>query len=109
LVRVRRAASLSILLLCGLCYARTRQTAGASFSIDLDKPFADVVNVVNEVARTASIKGTFEYRDQEQLDGAQFQEKPQLFPPWSEPGKVFVQGSHQSLSHIAGPIFVSDL
>lgn len=92
------AVFLSILLLCGLCYSRARETAAASFSIDLDKPFTEVLDAVGEVAHSASIKGTFEYRDQEQLDGAQFAEKSQLFPPWSGPGKVFYKVRSKALS-----------
>src|ERR1700693_321049 len=92
------AASLSILLLCGLGFSRTRETGVASFSIDLDKPFAEVVNVVGEVARSGSIKGTFEYKGDEQLDGAKLEEKSQLFPAWSEPGKVFFKVRTKALS-----------
>jgi hypothetical protein len=91
-------AFLSILFLCGLCFSRTRETNGASFSIDLDKPFAEVVSAVGEVAHSGSIKGTFEYRDEEQLNGAQFAEKSQLFPAWSEPGKVFFKVRNKTLS-----------
>jgi hypothetical protein len=92
------AASLSILFLCGPCLSWTRETGGASFSIDLDKPFAEVVSAVGEVAHSGSIKGTFEYRDEEQLNGAQFEEKSQLFPAWSEPGKVFFKVRNKALS-----------
>jgi hypothetical protein len=97
-LRFSCAAFLLILFLCGLCFSRTRETGGASFSIDLDKPFAEVVSAVGEVARSGSIKGTFEYRDEEQLNGAQFAEKSQLFPAWSEPGKVFFKVRNKTLS-----------
>jgi hypothetical protein len=81
--RLACTTCLLILFLCGLCYSRSRDTAGASFSIDLDKPFAEVLSAVSDVAHSGSIKGTFEYRDEEQLNGAQFEEKSQLFPAWS--------------------------
>jgi hypothetical protein len=97
-LRRGRFASLSILLLCSLGYSRTRETGGASFSIDLDKPFAEVVSAVGEVAHSGSIKGTFEYRDEEQLNNAQFQEKSQLFPAWTDPGKVFFKVRTKALS-----------
>ncbi len=92
------AAFLSILFLGGLCFSRARETGGASFSIDLDKPFAEVVSAVGDVAHSGSIKGTFEYRDEEQLNGAQFEEKSQLFPAWSQPGKVFFKVRKKTLS-----------
>jgi SH3 domain-containing protein len=97
---LRRACAtcLSILFLCGLCSPRSRDTAGASFSIDLDKPFADVLSAVSDVAHSGSIKGTFEYRDEEQLNGAQFEEKSQLFPVWSGPGKVLYKLRAKTLS-----------
>jgi hypothetical protein len=97
-LRFSCAAFLLILFLCGLCFSRTRETASASFSIDLDKPFAEVVSAVDEVAHSGSIKGTFEYRDEEQLNGAQFAEKSQLFPAWSEPGTVFFKVRNKTLS-----------
>src|ERR1700741_1629805 len=99
-IGLRRACAtcLSILFLCGPCYSRARDTAGASFSIDLDKPFADVLSAVSDVAHSGSIKGTFEYRDEEQLNGAQFEEKSQLFPAWSGPGNVLYKVRAKTLS-----------
>jgi hypothetical protein len=91
-------ASFLLVLLGGFGFSRTRETGAASFSIDLDKPFGEVVATVDEVARSGSIKGTFEYRGDEQLTGAQFQEKSQLFAPWTEPGKVFFKVRTKALS-----------
>jgi hypothetical protein len=96
--RLVSATCLSILFFGGLGYTRSRDTAGASFSIDLDKPFAEVLSVVSDVAHSGSIKGTFEYRDEEQLNGAQFEEKSQLFPAWSGPGKVLYKIRAKTLS-----------
>ena len=92
------AACLFICGLCALGFARSKETGAASFSIDLDKPFSEVVPIVDEVARSGSIKGTFEYRGDEQLTGAQFSEKSQLFPAWTEPGKVFYKIRAKALS-----------
>jgi hypothetical protein len=91
-------ASLLILFLCAPCFSRSRDTGGASFSIDLDSPFDDVVTAVSDVAHSASIKGTFEYRDEEQLNGAQFAEKSSLFPAWTGSGKVFFKVRSKALS-----------
>ena len=79
-------------------FTRTRDTGAASFSIDLDKPFNQVLAIVDEIARSGSIKGTFEYRGDEQLGGAQFAEKSSLFPAWTEPGKVFYKIRTKALS-----------
>jgi Bacterial SH3 domain len=91
-------APLSILFLCALSFSRDRETGSASFSIDLDSPFSDVVIVVSDVAHSGSIKGTFEYRDEQQLNGAQFVEKSQLFPAWTGSGKVFYKVRTRALS-----------
>ncbi len=92
------AACLLICALCVLGFARSKETGAASFSIDLDKPYSEVVPIVDEVARSGSIKGTFEYRGDEQLTGAQFSDKSPLFPAWTEPGKVFYKIRSKALS-----------
>ena len=97
-VRGACMASLLILSLCGPCFSRSRDTGGASFSIDLDSPFDEVVTIVSDVAHSPSIKGTFEYRDEEQLNGAQFSEKSSLFPAWTGSGKVFFKIRSKALS-----------
>ena len=53
---------------------------------------------MDEVARSGSIKGTFEYRGEDRLTNAQFSEKSQLFPAWTEPGKVFYKVRAKALS-----------
>ena len=75
-----------------------RETGAASFSIDLDKPYADVLAVVSDVAHQSTIKGTFEYRGEDSLDKAEFQESSRLFPPWTETGKVFYKVRAKALS-----------
>jgi hypothetical protein len=87
----------ALLLPYAAAFSRDRNPI-ASFSIDLDKPFPEILEIVDEVAHAASIKGTFEYLGDEQLSGAQFQEKSQLFPPWTEPGKVFYKVRTKVLS-----------
>lgn len=91
-------ACLLVLFLSIGSFCRTRDTGAASFSIDLDKPFNEVLAIVDEVARSGSIKGTFEYRGDEQLGGAQFAEKSSLFSAWTEPGKVFYKIRTKALS-----------
>lgn len=93
-----RTACFLILLLCVSAYSRTRETGAASFSIDLDKPYSEVLSMVEETARSGVIKGTFEYRGEEQLSNAEFADKSQLFPPWTQPGKVFYKIRTKALS-----------
>src|ERR1700758_483373 len=81
----------SILLLVAVLTAsgRTREKAAPSFTIDVDKPFDQVVPVVEDVARGGVIRGTFEYAGDEQLEGAKFSETSKLFPAWDGGGKIF--------------------
>lgn len=92
---------IALLMFCLLCVAVSwgaRDTGAASFSIDLDKPYADVLAIVSDVAHAGTIKGTFEYRGEDSLDKAEFQENSRLFPAWTEPGKVFYKVRAKALS-----------
>ena len=75
-----------------------RDSGSASFSIDLDKPYADVLAVVSDVAHSGTIKGSFEYKGEDSLDKAEFQESSRLFPAWTDPGKVFYKVRAKALS-----------
>jgi len=86
------------LLLSGLCYSRTRETAAPSFTIDVDQPFSRVVAVVEDIARSSIIKGTFEYSGDDQLTGAQFEENSRLFRAWPAAGKVFYKVRNKTLA-----------
>jgi len=97
-IHIARTTLLSILLLACPGFARSRETGAASFSIDLDKPFAEALSIVDEVAHNGVIKGTFEYRGEEQLTSALFAEKSQLFPAWTQSGKVFYKVRAKALS-----------
>lgn len=79
-------------------HARTRETGAPSFSIDLDQSYNDVVSAVEDVARSNSIKGTFEYRSDGELAGAQFGDASRLFPAWSQPGTIFYKVRTKALS-----------
>jgi hypothetical protein len=90
-----------VLLILGFCpspLARTHETGAPSFSIDLDQSYAEVVNAVEDVARSSVIKGTFEYRGEGKLGGAQFEDASRLFPEWSQPGKIFYKVRTKALS-----------
>lgn len=85
-----------VLVLSSVCGAH--ESGAASFAIEVDKPFEEVVAVVDEVAHSSVIKGTFEYRDEEQLTGAEFAQNQRLFPAWSGAGKVFYKMRRKVLS-----------
>lgn len=89
--------SVLLLVLAGVCYGRTRETA-PPFTIDVDKPFGQVLRAVEDVARSSTIKGTFEYSGDQQLEGAQFDENSRLFPTWSGNGRVFFKVRNKTLA-----------
>ena len=84
--------------LVGPLQARTHETGAASFSIDLDQPYADVATAVEDVARSSTIKGTFEYKSDGELPGAQLEDASRLFPAWTGHGKVFFKVRRKALS-----------
>jgi hypothetical protein len=90
--------ALLVFCLCPWLRARTHETGAPSFSIDLDQSYAEVVKAVEDVARSSVIKGTFEYRGEDQLGGAQFEDASRLFPEWSQPGKIFYKVRSKALS-----------
>lgn len=94
----RLCTALSLFLFCVPVSWAARDTGAASFSIDLDKPYADVLAIVSDVAHAGTIKGTFQYRGEDSLDKAEFQENSRLFPAWTEPGKVFYKVRTKALS-----------
>lgn len=93
-----RVAPAVVLLLSGMGYARTREKAAPSFTIEVDQPFSRVAAVVEDVARSSVIKGTFEYAGDEQLTGAQFEMNSRLFPVWTGTGKVFFKVRSRTLA-----------
>jgi Bacterial SH3 domain len=86
------------LLLCGVGFGRTREKAAPSFTIEVDEPFSRVLAVVEDVARSSVIKGTFEYAGDDQLTGAQFETSSRLFPVWTAAGKVFFKVRNRTLA-----------
>ena len=87
-----------VLVLAGWCYARTRETAAPSFTIDLDKPVGQVLKAVEDVARSGTIQGTFEYTGDQHLEGAHFDENSRLFRTWPGNGKVFFKVRNKTLA-----------
>jgi hypothetical protein len=89
---------ISFIFMCASIVWAARETGAASFSIDLDKPYADVLAVVSDVAHESTVKGTFEYRGEDSLDRAEFMENSRLFPAWTAGGKVFYKVRNKALS-----------
>jgi hypothetical protein len=94
-----RFLSLRFLTLCLLTVAaafpllgRDKKDAvqyGAGFIVNVPSPEADVVKAVEEVTQNGMIRGTKEYSKDEYLSGATVASDSNLFPAWTEGGKVF--------------------
>jgi len=89
---------LSIFLAVFAASLSAREKAAPSFTIDVDQPYAQVVPVVEDVARGGVIRGTFEYTGDEQLEGAKFTENSRLFAAWTSGGKVFFKYRERTLA-----------
>ena len=96
LVKTSGILAFFLAVFAGVLFAREK--AAPSFTIDVDKPYAQVVPVVEEIARGGIIRGTFEYAGDEQLEGAKFTENSRLFPAWTSGGKVFFKYREKTLA-----------
>jgi hypothetical protein len=81
-----------------LCHARAHEHYGEGFSIDLDQPYAVVLNVVEGVAEDGVIRGASEYRGTRSLDGATSAKQSRAFPAWAGEGKVFYKVRDNTLA-----------
>jgi len=68
--------------------ARKRQHWGEGFSVDLDQPYDQVLNIVQQVTNDGIIRGTYQYRGTNQLDGAESARTSPAFPKWTGGGTV---------------------
>jgi hypothetical protein len=68
--------------------ARKRQHWGEGFSVDLDQPYDQVLNIVQQVTNDGIIRGTYQYKGTNQLDGAESARTSSAFPKWTGGGTV---------------------
>jgi hypothetical protein len=69
-----------------------------SFSIDVDGTYDEVLAAVTDVAKNGVVSGTFEYRGDENLPGAELATTCSFFEPWNGPGKVLCKIRKRALS-----------
>jgi hypothetical protein len=68
--------------------ARKHEHYGQGFSIDLTQSYDEVRDVVRQITRDGIIRGTYQYRGTNQLDGAEPASKCNAFSPWTGLGEV---------------------
>jgi hypothetical protein len=78
----------SVLLLLTPSHARKRQHWGEGFSVDLNQPYDQVLSVVQQVTNDGIIRGTYQYKGTNQLDGAESARTSSAFPKWTGGGAV---------------------
>jgi hypothetical protein len=78
----------SVLLSLNPSDARKRQHWGQGFSVDLDQPYDQVVSIVQQVTNDGIIRGTYQYKGTNQLDGAESARTSSAFPKWTGGGTV---------------------
>jgi hypothetical protein len=86
-------AVLSLLVLLYLAqplYSKTKNLDPQSnFSMEVSAPESEVLQAVGAVVNDGMIQGSKEYNRDQYVEKASAEPSSSLFPPWTEPGKVF--------------------
>lgn len=69
--------------------AKEKLSYGEGLIVNIPLPPSEVEQVVDDVAQNGIIRGTKEYNKDEFVGGAKAANSSQVFPAWSEGGKVF--------------------
>ena len=100
-IRLRTASWLilgSLLLSLTPSHARKRQHWGEGFSVDLDQPYDQVLRIVQQVTNDGVIRGTYQYKGTNQLDGAESVKTSPAFPKWTGGGTVLYKVRSNTLA-----------
>jgi SH3 domain-containing protein len=106
-IRASSSAPLVLLLLASCCvaplipraHAKARQQRyGAGLSVEIDHPPEQVLDIVREIAADNFIRGTSQYKDTAQIDGAVPVTSCKLFKDWTEGGTVLYKIRAHTLS-----------
>ncbi len=98
--KLRRVGVISLLLLASLSLSARDKSGidyGAGLIVNIPLPESEVSTVVREASQNGIIRGTREYNKDEYIQGAEEADSTSVFPPWSDPGKVFYKVRKQAL------------
>jgi len=87
-----------LLLAADRSHARKHEHYGEGFSIDLTQPYEKVLDVVQQITNDGIIRGTFQYKGTEQLDGAESANSSSSFCSCTGQGKVLYKIRPHTLS-----------
>ena len=88
----------TLVLLHPLAQGRTKQQWGNGLEVEIDHPVDQVLAIVKEVVADGYVRGTSQYRDTSQLDGATPATSSNLFKDWTEGGTVLYKVRPNTLS-----------
>jgi hypothetical protein len=71
---------------------------GDGFTVDLDKPSQQIVDVVRAVTEDGIVRGTYDFRGSTELDGATSAKDSNAFPPWTGGGTVLYKVRPKALA-----------
>ena len=98
-VLVFLVASLCFTLLTPYAQGKSRQQRyGAGLSVDINHPSEQVLDIVRQVAADSFIRGTSQYKDTAQIEGAIPVTSCKLFKDWTEGGTVLYKVRAHTLS-----------
>jgi hypothetical protein len=78
--------------------SRSKEHWGNGLTVDVNHPAEQLIGIVREVAADGFIRGTSQYKDSAQLEGAVPVNSSNLFKPWSEGGAIFYKVKTHTLS-----------
>jgi len=87
-----------LLLAVHQTHARKHEHYGEGFSVDLTQPYDEVLDVVQQVTNDGVIRGTYQYKGTNELDGAESANTSNAFSPWTGQGKAFYKIRPDALS-----------
>ena len=103
-INFRRLISFVFLLSLALVTAlpvsareKDRLPYGEGLIVNIPMPESDVEQVVEDVAQNGVIRGTKEYNKDEFISGAKAATSSNVFPEWTEGGKVFYKVREQAI------------
>jgi len=80
-------------------YARNRKEHwGEGFSVDLNKPYEQVIGIVRAVSEDGIVRGTYDFRGVSELDGATPAKDSKAFSAWTGGGTVLYKVRPKTLS-----------
>jgi len=101
-----RCISLALVCLVAVCLAAAvpllgrghHENWGEPFTVDLDKPYQQVLSVVRALTEDGIVRGTYDFRGTNELDGATSAKESTALPKWTGGGTVLYKVRPKTLA-----------